>query len=251
MPNDLHRLCPRIVRSKFLSGRGKDRRATKSCFTRFGPGFDWYCRGLGVSGWTDAAGKQANSTVRSAPSSASPPHSGGTGHTEADPSCRRLRIGRAGFLLMETPVEAQQNYGAFMMQAPRSPCASCTLHVATKILDVRKATDPYRLGLAQERVLAGHKPPLFEQVLDKIAGEVHQFVDRGFHRWSSHSTVVLRGIDRMGGAGCSVPLQQREWAISRSEARAAFSRPTRDLVTSAMLPLRRSCRSNALTSSLR
>ena len=41
---------------------------------------------------------------------------------------------------LTAPVEAEVNYGNFMIQTPSTPCASCTTHVSTIVVDARKAT---------------------------------------------------------------------------------------------------------------
>ena len=48
--------------------------------------------------------------------------------------------------------------------------------------------------------------PLLEQVVDKIPGEIHQFVDRRFNSWSRHSSILLPGTDSLvEPAGVSWP----------------------------------------------
>lgn len=37
------------------------------------------------------------------------------------------------------------------------------------------------------------QPPLLEEVVDNIPGEIHQLVDRRLHGWSRHTSMVLRG----------------------------------------------------------
>jgi hypothetical protein len=45
-------------------------------------------------------------------------------------------------LPLMAPVAAESTFGSFSLQAPKTPCASCTYHVSTKVVDSTRAIDP-------------------------------------------------------------------------------------------------------------
>jgi hypothetical protein len=69
----------------------------------------------------------------------------------------------------------------------------------------RVARGPVHLGMDPGVLLdkqsVTEQAPLIEQVVDKIPGEIHQFMDGRLYRWSRHISMVLLGIDSLAEPG--------------------------------------------------
>jgi hypothetical protein len=56
-------------------------------------------------------------------------------------------------------------------------------------------------GVLLDKQSVTEQAPLIEQVVDKIPGEIHQFMDGRLYRWSRHISMVLLGIDSLAEPG--------------------------------------------------